>query len=75
MRTITDNSMQQYAQNVNYFGCVNMKLKAREVYVLIPCRDKSYKDIHNTKSIYHIGLELAIDPPPPAGGILYTMIF
>ena len=23
----------------------------------------------------HIGLELAIDPPPPPGGILYTMIF
>ena len=22
-----------------------------------------------------IGLELAIDPPPPPGGILYTMIF
>ena len=23
----------------------------------------------------NIGLELAIDPPPPPGGILYTMIF
>ena len=22
-----------------------------------------------------LGLELAIDPPPPPGGILYTMIF
>ena len=24
---------------------------------------------------FPIGLELAIDPPPPPGGILYTMIF
>ena len=23
----------------------------------------------------YLGLELAIDPPPPQGGILYTMIF
>ena len=27
------------------------------------------------RSFPRIGLELAIDPPPPPGGILYTMIF
>ena len=27
------------------------------------------------KNVTGIGLELAIDPPPPPGGILYTMIF
>ena len=26
-------------------------------------------------AIAELGLELAIDPPPPQGGILYTMIF
>ena len=27
------------------------------------------------KRLTSIGLELAIDPPPPLGGILYTMVF
>ena len=27
------------------------------------------------KTGHALGLELAIDPPPPPGGILYTMIF
>ena len=30
---------------------------------------------HKSGNFLSLGLELAIDPPPPPGGILYTMIF
>ena len=73
-----------FSYSLMYFEVKKLSFSICTLFLLLNIRfivlnSAGPDEMHNFElhgaNLCQLGLELAIDPPPPPGGILYTMIF